>query len=291
MTLTAAHATDLFRAEPDAFVEVPGGAVALRTVGSGPAVVFSHGWPVSGATFRLLLPHLVDHVTCHVVDYVGAGSSRFTADTPASIQGHIEALVAVVDHLGVDSVAVVGHDSGGLIARHALAGDPRLRGMGLVDTEQASGVGWRFRSFLANRHVPGFGRALGWLAGQQRLRRNGFVLGDAFADRSLLDGDFDELMLAPLHTDRERQVLAGRVLRSFRYDYLRQLGDLHRRIEVPVRLVWGTEDRFFPVALARADVATFPDASLVEIDGAGLFAHEEAPAAVAEALLPVLVGS
>ena len=31
---------------------------SVSTVGSGPDVLFVHGWPVSGATFRLLLPHL-----------------------------------------------------------------------------------------------------------------------------------------------------------------------------------------------------------------------------------------
>jgi pimeloyl-ACP methyl ester carboxylesterase len=65
---------------------------------------------------------------------------------------------------------------------------------------------------------------------------------------------------------------------------------LHRRIDAPVRLVWGDQDPFFPIARARSMVATFPNADLVEIPGAGLFSHEERPQAVADALLPVLVG-
>lgn len=32
---------------------------------------------------------------------------------------------------------------------------------------------------------------------------------------------------------------------------MRDLRDLHRRINVPVQLVWGEQDRFFPVAGAR----------------------------------------
>ena len=144
-------------------------------------MLFVHGWPVSGATFRCLLPHLVDHVTCHVIDLPGAGSSRFTATTPLSIEQHISSVRRVVDLLDLDGFAAVGHDSGGMIARHALAGDERLSAMGLVDTEQPSGLGFRFRLFLAGRHFPGYGSALAWLAGRPRLRRNGFVLGDAFA--------------------------------------------------------------------------------------------------------------
>ena len=48
----------------------------------------------------------------------------------------------------LDDVAVVGHDSGGMIARHAVAGDPRLRAMGLIDTEQTHGLSLRFKLFL-----------------------------------------------------------------------------------------------------------------------------------------------
>ena len=283
-------AADLFRREPDRFLDVGSGEVAYRTVGSGPDVLFVHGWPVSGATYRNLLPYLADHVTCHLIDLPGAGSSRFTAGAPMTIESHIRSVRTVVDLLGLRDVAVVGHDSGGLIARYAMVGDPRMRALGLIDTEQSSGLSWKFKSFIASRRVPGFGAALGWVAGRPRLRRHRLVLGDAFHDRALLDGEFDEFFLQPLHRSRKHRNAAARVLRSFDYQYVRELGDLHRRIDVPVQLVWGEHDRFFPVAWAKEMVASFPEARLSVIKGAGLFAHEERPAAVAHALLPLLTG-
>ena len=291
MSISATAAADLFRREPDRFLDVGSGEVAYRTLGSGPDVLFVHGWPVSGATFRTLLPYLADHVTCHLIDLPGAGSSRFTGDTPLSIENHIRSVRRVVDLLDLNDVAVVGHDSGGMIARHAMAGDPRLRALGLIDTEQSTGVSWKFRSFLAGRRVPGFGAALGWLAGRPRLRRSRLVLGDAFADRSLLDGEFDEFFLQPLHRSAAHRDAAMRLLRSFDYQHVRDLGELHQRIDVPVQLVWGELDRFFPVKWAEQMVASFPDARLQIIEGAGLFAHEERPAEVAEALLPVLTAT
>jgi pimeloyl-ACP methyl ester carboxylesterase len=283
-----AAAAELFRQPPARYLDVGVGEVALRTVGTGPDVLFVHGWPVSGATYRTLLPHLADHVTCHVVDLPGAGSSRITADTPLSIDNHIHSVRRVVDLLELQDVAVVGHDSGGMIARHAMAGDPRLRALGLIDTEQSTGVSWKFRSFIAGRHVPGFGAALGWLAGQPRLRRSRLVLGDAFADRTLLDGEFDEFFLQPLHRSKSHRDATMRLLRSFDHAHVDALRGLHARIDVPTQLVWGELDRFFPVAWARDMVADFADANLAVIDGAGLFAHEERPAEVAAALLPVL---
>ena len=289
-SLTSAGAAELFRRPPDQFLDVGAGEVAYRRVGTGPDVLFVHGWPVSGATFRQLLPHLSASVTCHVIDLPGAGSSRFGPDTELSVEGHIRAVRKVVDLLGLDDLAVVGHDSGGLVARHALAGDDRLRSMALIDTEHPGRLSWRFRSFLAIRYLPGGGAGLGWAVGKPRLRRNGFVLGDAFADRSHIDGEFDEFFLQPIHRDRVRRDAAMRVLRSFEGRHITELASVHERIKVPVQLVWGAEDKFFPVARARAMAETFPDAALTVIEGAGLFCHEERPAEVAAAMLPVLLG-
>jgi len=291
MSPTPEAAADLFRREPDRFLDVGAGEVAYRTIGSGPDVLFVHGWPVSGATFRTLLPYLADHVTCHLIDLPGAGSSRFTADTPLTIENHIHSVRRALDLLDLNDVAVVGHDSGGMIARHAVAGDSRLRALGLIDTEQSTGLSWKFKTFIAGRRIPGFGAGLGWLAGRPRLRRNRLVLGDAFADPSLLDGEFDEFFLQPLHRSRQHRDAAIRLLRSFDYQHVRDLGELHKRIDVPVQLVWGEQDRFFPVKWAKEMVGTFPDARLEIIAGAGLFAHEERPAEVAQALLPVLTAA
>ncbi len=291
MSITAVAAADVFRREPDRFLDVGAGEVAYRCVGSGPDVLFVHGWPVSSATFRRLLPHLTDHVTCHLIDLPGAGNSRFTTNTPLTIDHHIHSVRRALDLLELRDVAVVGHDSGGMIARHAVAGDARLRALGLIDTEQSTGLSWKFKSFIAGRRVPGFGAALGWLAGQPRLRRNRLVLGDAFADRSLLDGEFDEFFLQPLHRSRTHRDAAIRLLKSFDHQHVRDLAELHRQIDVPVQLVWGEEDRFFPVEWAREMVADFPDAQLEVIAGAGLFSHEERPAEVARALLPVLAST
>lgn len=290
-TLTAEAAADLFRRDPDRYLDVGEGEAAYRRVGEGPDVLFVHGWPVSGATFRTLLPHLVDHVTCHVIDFPGAGSSRFGPDTRLSIAQHIETVRRVVDLLELKELSVVGHDSGGMIARHAVAGDSRLRSMGLVNTEQPQGLSWRFKMFLAIRNMPAIRAAFSWIVGSPLIRRNPFVLGDAFVDSALLDGEFDEFFLKPIHDDPSRCDAAIRLLQTFDTSFVEALGDLHRRIDVPVQLVWGKEDPFFPLPWAEEMVNTFSDAKLTVIPGAGLFSHEERPEEVARALLPVLTGA
>ncbi len=289
--LTPTAASELFRREPERFLDVGEGEIAYRRIGTGPDVLFVHGWPLSGATFRTLLPHLVDHVTCHLIDLPGSGSSRFTTDTKLSIRQHVVSVRRAVDLLELDRVAVVGHDSGGMIARHALARDPRVSGMGLINTEQSQGLSWRFKLFVGVRRAPGLGAALGWVAGQRRLRKAELVFGGAFADSSLLDGEFDEFFLQPLHDVPERRRAAAEVLRSFEPSMIRELEGLHALIHAPVQLVWGDQDPFFPLGWAQEMVGTFPDARLTVVEGAGLMAHEERPAEVAQALLPTLLGS
>ena len=288
-TLTPEAAADLFRTEPDRYLDVGAGEAAYRRVGSGPDVLFLHGWPVSGATWRKLLPHLVDHVTCHVIDFPSAGSSRFDADTPMSIAQHITTVQRVVDLLDLDEVAVVGHDSGGMIARHAMVGDPRLRAMGLINTEPPD-PSWRFKSFIAARRLPGLAAGLGWISGAPRIRRTKLVFGDAFVDRSLLEGEFDEFFFQPLHEIPARRNAAAALLKSFQMSDVTGLADIHRRLDVPVQLVWGDQDPFFPVARAKEMVHEFPNAQLTVLEGVGLFSQEESPAAVADALLPTLTG-
>lgn len=287
-TLSAADATALFRAPPHAHLDGAHGQAALRTVGRGPDVLFVHGWPVSGATWRHLLPHLAPHFTCHVLDLPGAGDSRWGADTPLSIDNHIRSVRAAVDALGLESVAVVGHDSGGLIARHALAGDPRLRGLGLINTEQPQGLSLRFRLFLLSRHLPGIGRMLAWALGRPRLRRLPGLLGGSFVDPALLDGDFDAFFLRPLREDARKRRATLRLLDSFDVASVRALADLHARVRAPVSLVWGAQDPFFPVRWAREMVDDFDRATLTVLPDAALFAHEERPAEVAAALRPAL---
>ncbi len=287
-TLTAAAASDLFREAPERFIDVGAGEVAYRRVGTGPDVLFVHGWPVSGATFRSLLPYLAEQVTCHIIDFPGAGSSRFTPATRLTIDQHITTVRRVIDALQLESVALVGHDSGGLIARHAMAGDPRLRSLGLIDTEQMQ-LGWKFRSFIASRHLPGLGASLGWVCGQPRLRRNSLLFGGAFLDRSLLDGEFDEFFLKPIHDISARRNAAVSLLKNFDLDSIRQLAQVHPQIDVPVQLVWGAKDPFFPVKWAHDMVATFPNAKLHVVENTALFCHEERPEEVARALLPTLL--
>ncbi len=288
---TQQEALALFQEQPLRHIDVStGGQVAYRRVGQGPDVLFVHGWPVSGATFRRLLPFLSPHVTCHIVDLIGAGHSRFTAgETPLNLDTHISAVREVVDTLKLDDLAVVGHDSGGLIARHALGLDQRVRSMALFNTEQPCGLNWKVRKYLFLGQLPGFSHTLSMLANNRLLRPMPLLLGDCFHDRTLLEGSFDDLFLKPLKTDSNRRWAAGHLLRNFDTTRIQELAELHTKMQIPVKLVWGEDDTYFPVAQAREMVGDFPSASIEVIPHSKLFVHEEWPEQAAQAILPTLL--
>ncbi len=288
--LTHRESIDLFRSPPTRLVDVGHGAVAVRSVGEGPDVLFVHGWPMNGATFRGLLPHLVPHARCHVLDLVGAGASRFDRMSRLDLRSHAASVRRVVDELGLDDVAVVGHDSGGLVARLALAGDPRVRAWGLVETELPPTPNWRFRAFFVPRRLPGLEAVLGRALSTRRLRRSRFVLGAAYEDLAAVDAEVDELVLGPLATEPLRRWAVAELLREFDLRLFDELPRLHRDITVPVQMVWGGADVFFPVAQARATLPGFGGpAGLLVVDGGRVFVHEEHPRTVAEALRPTVL--
>ena len=202
-------AADLFRKAPHELIEVDTGALAYRRVGTGPDVLFVHGWPVTGATYRRLIPFLSQHVTCHILDLVGTGDSQFEIGQDISVAKHIEHVRHVVNHLNLNDVSLVGHDSGGMISRYAMAGDKRLRSMAMIDTEQPQGVNGKFKQFISLRHVPGIEHFIAWVVMKPKLRAHSLILGDCFTDKSLLGGEFEEFFLEPLSLDKKRRKGAG----------------------------------------------------------------------------------
>lgn len=163
--------------------------------------------------------------------------------------------------------------------------------MGADRHRAAPKASWRLSSFLAIRFVPRFERLLGFVVTRRGLRRNKFILGDAFTNKDLLDGEFEEFFLRPLHDDPERQWAAGEFGRHFDLGLLEELTDCHRKIDVPVQLVWGSDDPFFPLERTRRMIDEFSGpADLEGIDEAKLFVHEEHPERTANAILRTIRG-
>jgi pimeloyl-ACP methyl ester carboxylesterase len=111
------------------------GDVRLHAVvgGEGPPLLLVHGWPQNWYAWRLVMPALARDFQVVAVDQRGMGLS----DTPA--RGYDSAtlardLVTLMDALGHERFAVVGHDTGYIIS-YAVAADHRDRVERLVLAE------------------------------------------------------------------------------------------------------------------------------------------------------------
>jgi 3-oxoadipate enol-lactonase len=103
-------------------MQVNGKELAVEIEGSGPAVLMVHGLGGTSNFFQVQADALVDRCTIIRVDSAGAG--RSPAADGISIESHAEDLAALLDQLGVESAAVIGHSMGSLVVRELAARHP-----------------------------------------------------------------------------------------------------------------------------------------------------------------------
>lgn len=282
-----------FTTPPSRWLDVGHSRLAYRCFGSGPDLVFVHGWPLTSATWRDVVRELAPHYTCHLIDLPGTGHTRTGDDAPFGVQAHAQTLRRAVDELGLRRLSLVGHDSGGAIARYLAAslGD-RVRALVLSGTEIPHYRSLLLYSFeLANR-MP----AWAWrrVLNMRWLLRSRLLFGSCFADPDYAEGEFGRLMIEPLrHPGAMEQQL--RMLRSIELSDFDGLEKIHAQLTAPTLLIWGSDDGFFPIHEARAMVGQFAGpARLVEITGGRTFVHDEMPerfAALAREHLETHLGS
>src|SRR4030095_6465168 len=115
-----------------------GGSASIRwrRDGSAPAVVFLHGFPLSGRTWDAVVARLRSRFTCYALDLLGLGGSKSTSTIDYSSPGQARAFQGTLAQLHVDSYALVGNDTGGWIARElALLDTARVSRLVLTNTE------------------------------------------------------------------------------------------------------------------------------------------------------------
>ncbi len=260
-----------------------------RRFGSGPPLLFVHGFPLSGFTWRKILPELSRRYTCFVPDLPGMGDSEWTDATDFSFPGQGRTLKRLVDRLGLDRYGVVAQDTGGTFARYlALEDGARVDTLVLINTEMPGHRPPWIPFYQVLMRVPGTLAAFGLLMRSSAFLRSSMGFGGCFVDLALIDDDFRDHVIAPLLDSPRRMEGLRRYLLGAEWAPVDALAHEHARLRMPVELVWGADDPTFPLALARRMVEQFPAARLVEIAGACLLVHEEKPAEVAHAVLDFL---
>ena len=268
------------------FVDLGHCELAYRKVGSGPPLILVHGYPLSGLTFRYLTPGLAEHFTCYVPDLPGLGETRWTDATDFMFAAQAETLKAFIDKLHLPSYAVIAHNTGGTIARRlAVIDRDRLTRMALIGTEiPGHRPPWipLFQK-IANPNQTG---TFKFLMSQRWFRHSSAAFGGCFADLSLIEGEFSELMLKPMLADTKRISGQTRYLMGIDWKLVDALEIDHAKITAPVLLVWGEDDPVFPVEVARPMAIQLGNcAGFVTVPRGKLFIHEEMP----DVVLPILL--
>lgn len=273
--------TQAFLAAPLEKTDTGTARIAYRRFGTGPALLLVHGFPLSGFTWRKVLPALAERYTCYVPDLPGMGDSEWTDATDFSFPGQGRTLKAFVDRLGLTRYSVMAQDTGGTFARClALEDGARIDKLVLINTEMPRHRPPWIPLFQFLMRLPGTLSVFGVLLRSDLYLRSSMGFGGCFVDRRLLEGPFREHVVEPLLRSPRRMAGMRAYLRGATWEPVDALERDHARLTMPVQLIWGADDPTFPVALARQMVGQFPDARLAEIPGARLLVHEEKPAEV-----------
>ncbi|WP_394826032.1 alpha/beta fold hydrolase [Pendulispora albinea] len=277
MTSDPSEVRAALRREPHDFIDIGHSRIAHWRFGRGPDLVFVHGWPLHAGTYRDVAAALARSYTCHLFDLPGIGRSQSEPDAPVGLVEYGEAVRAVVDALGLERFAYVSHDSGGVAARLAAAGDPRVTGLVLGNTEIPGHRSWLVEAYAMSANLPGAAAVFQALLGARLFRRSALGFGGCFTDaRRSLEGEFTELFIAPMLGSSEVMAAQLRLAQRLDFSVIDRLGEVHARIDAPALLVWGTDDPFFPLAKAKRTLGQFAGgAELREIRGAKLFCHED----------------
>lgn len=245
------------------------GGVVLHYRVSGPAgapvVALANSLGTDGRIWDGVIARLAE--TYRVLSYDKRGHGL--SDAPAgdySLEQHVDDLAGLLEHLGVEQLALGGVSVGGLIAQgFALKHPGRLKALVLCNT------------------APKVGDAAFWNARLEKVLTEG--LG------SIADGIM-ERWFSPGFRQRETVALAGwrnMFLRADPKGYAATCAtlrdaDLRRdigRIDVPTLVVAGEDDLATPPELVRSCAQAIAGARFVSLPGVGHIPSIEQPAALA----------
>jgi pimeloyl-ACP methyl ester carboxylesterase len=270
----------------------PGLRLHVVTAGTGPrTIVLLHGFPETWWEWRHVMPLLVQAgFRVVAADYRGAGHSSRPAGgyDKRTMAQDLHRLLA--DHLGVaDPVVLVGHDIGLMVAHayaqefreavsHLVVIDAPLPGTDVFDQLRSDPRVWHF-AFHGARDVAEM-----LVAGRERPYLQAFFAARSFDPSAIAGDDFDVFVDAYSAPGAMR---AGfELYRAFDRDAqdTRAALERHGKLTVPVLAVGGAISTSGDIVEEMMrEVAD--DVTAVRIPDTGHWVPEEAPAALADAVL------
>jgi haloalkane dehalogenase len=244
-----------------------------------PAVLLVHGYPESSYMWRDILPALAA-AGYHALapDLPGYGDSP--ADPPGSWERHVEALERFRTEQGLEDVALVVHDWGGLIGlRWACDHPAAVAALVISDTGFFADGKWRGPGEILRTEGQGEQFVHG-------VDRDGFAQMLGAVSTAITPDAVDEYFKAFGDEDRRNGQLE--LYRSGDFEKLEPYEGKLARLGVPTLMLWGSDDFAAPVAGAHRFEGEIPGSEVVVLDGTGHFVVEDAPDRYAEELVGFL---
>ena len=251
--------------------------------GSSPAIVLLHGFPDSIHLYDWLLPHLTAGHTVVTFDFLGWGDSDKPAGYPYTATNQIGEIDTVVRELGLDRVILVAHDSSGPPAIDwAFAHQDKVAGLVLLNTYYGAMARLRppeaiflystplirvLARAIARTFEPVDRRLYFWQVGR--------FVADPELRRTLVPAFYEKFRATRPAFWRLNADLVGTVT-----DRARKVARL-KKFTPPVRIVFGTDDPYLNVHVARHFARIYQTTDLHLLAGARHYVQVDKPATVA----------
>lgn len=250
-------------------VTVNGISLAVHDEGSGPPILFVHGFPLSHSMWRNQLEAFSSNHRVIAPDLRGFGESDVTEGT-VTMEQHADDLAGLLDELNVDEpVVLCGLSMGGYIAWQFQQKFPeRLRALILCDTRAVADTpdGVENRKRLAKMVAEN-----GSAAVASAMLPNLFSSATADRDQSAIDE-----LRQTIDATSPQGIAAASLGMAERPD----VTPLLPTIETPSLLIVGEDDGISPPEEMRSIAVAMPNAAVFEVPNAGHMSPLENPAAV-----------
>ncbi len=254
--------------------------------GTGPALLFMHGFPTSCYDWRGVIDLLSDSFSCLAFDFPGYGLSAKPVAYSYSLFQQADVVESLAASLGVTKAHVISHDVGTSVHTELLARDQEERlGFRLASSTFLNGsmLQWlatitSFQKLLSNNETLDQGIALCDAAGPNFAQGLKAVMK---RPECLSETDVQIITDLLMFEDGNRRLptLSGYMRERF-INKERWIGAI-KATQRPTQIVWADGDPVANIEMGRALHDEVPAARYTELKGLGHFLPIEDPAAVA----------
>jgi pimeloyl-ACP methyl ester carboxylesterase len=270
-------------------VRLPSGTVRYHEAGSGPALVFVHGYLVNADIWRKLVPLLAEEFRCITPDWpLGSHEVPMDRDADLTPPGMARLIADFLTALDLRDVTLVGNDSGGAYSQIAATEHPDRIGRLVLASCETPECTWPptpggFAVLKATAAHPLSYWALYQVLRAPRTWRWHNTYG--WLAKYPIDTATMRSYLRPVLTRRDIRHDGRKAIGAVSARYIRRAAeqlahDTHR----PILLAWAAEDRVFPLDHARR-YAQALDAELRTIGDSYTYLSEDQPERLADVLL------